>query len=474
MEGLEQLAQDPRVTVRRAGPTDPDGQCVVYCVRRSQRAIDNPALDIAIEASDILKRPVVAFLGIVPFYPNANLRAYTFLAQGVSDLAESLAERGVGFVLRRHPDHSLIKFCKEVKPCLVVSDENPMREPERWRRVTAERLSLPFWTVDSDVVVPTRLMQKEHYAARTIRPHIHAYLDQFLKPSKNPRPHFRWRPLRGLQSLDPQDNLLQGLPLDRSAQPVTSFRGGTREALKALRRFLKKRLKGYSDRRNNPELDATSQLSPYLHFGHIGPLTVALAVRASDAPKPDCDAYLEQIIVRRELAINFVRFNPLYERLESCAPWARHTLDEHARDERPYLYTEAQLEKAETHDPLWNAAQQQMVYDGWMHNYLRMYWGKKILEWTPSAAEAYEIAVRLNDRYELDGRDPNGYAGIAWCIGGKHDRPWAPRRPVFGMIRYMSYASTSRKIDSGAYIAKVRALVGAARVDGRNSPAPDL
>jgi deoxyribodipyrimidine photo-lyase len=462
MEGLEQLARDPRVTVRRAGPADPEGRCVVYCLQRAQRAIDNPALDIAVEAANILKRPVVAFLGIVPFYSNANLRAYTFLAQGIPELSKHLTERGVGFVLRRHPDHSLIKFCEEVKPCLVLGDENPMREPERWRRAAAERLRVPFWTVDSDVIVPTRLLEKEHYAARSIRPRIRAHTDRFLKPLKNPHSHFRWKPPRGLHFLDAQDNLLQGLPLDCSARPVTSFRGGTTEALKTLRRFVKEHLKGYSEGRNRPELDLTSQLSPYLHFGHIGPLTVALAVRASGAPQPDCDAYLEQILVRRELAINFVRFNPDYDRLESCPPWARHTLDEHARDKRPYLYTEAQLENAETHDPLWNAAQQQMVHAGWMHNYLRMYWGKKILEWTPSAAEAYEIAVRLNDRYQLDGRDPNGYAGIAWCIGGKHDRPWAPRRPVFGMVRYMSYASTSRKFDSRAYIAKVWARVHAA------------
>jgi deoxyribodipyrimidine photo-lyase len=219
------------------------------------------------------------------------------------------------------------------------------------------------------------------------------------------------------------------------------------------------RLTGYAVNRNHPELDGTSRISPYLHFGQIGPHTVALLVKGAAAPRQDRDAFLEEMIVRRELAINFVRFNRNYDRLESCEPWALRTLKEHRRDEREHLYSERQLENAETHDPLWNAAQKQMVAGGWMHGYVRMYWAKKILEWTRSAEEAYDIAVTLNDRYELDGRDPNGYAGIAWAIGGKHDRAWGPERPVYGKIRYMSYASTSRKFDSKAYIQLVEALV---------------
>ncbi|MFA5190523.1 MAG: deoxyribodipyrimidine photolyase, partial [Verrucomicrobiia bacterium] len=202
----------------------------------------------------------------------------------------------------------------------------------------------------------------------------------------------------------------------------------------------------------------TSQLSPYLHFGHIGPRTVALAVRDAGAPAADRDAFLEQMIVRRELAVNFVRYNPRYDSLGSAEPWALRTLREHAHDPRPYVYTERQLENAGTHDPLWNAAQRQMVLAGWMHGYVRMYWAKKILEWSPSAETAFDIAVRLNDRYELDGRDPNGYAGIAWAVAGKHDRAWGPVRPIYGMVRYMSFASTSRKFDSKAYIAQIDAF----------------
>ena len=172
----------------------------------------------------------------------------------------------------------------------------------------------------------------------------------------------------------------------------------------------------------------------------------------------DKKAFLEELIVRRELAVNFVRFNPHYDSLESCEKWARRTLREHASDPRSYRYKEVSLENAETHDPLWNASQKQMVMTGWMHGYLRMYWAKKILQWTRSPEEALNICIRLNDRYELDGRDPNGYTGIAWAIGGKHDRAWGPERTVFGKIRYMSYESTSRKFDSKAYIQRIESL----------------
>jgi deoxyribodipyrimidine photo-lyase len=244
--------------------------------------------------------------------------------------------------------------------------------------------------------------------------------------------------------------------IDASASPVAGLRGGPREAARLLQRFLRERLRGYATNRNHPDLEATSQLSPYLHFGHIGPLTVALAVKEADAPREDRDAFLEEFIVRRELAVNFVRYNPRYDTLDGCEPWALRTLAAHAGDERDPLYSRAQLEAAETHDPLWNAAQRQMVEAGWMHGYVRMYWAKKILEWSPSPTAAFETAVELNDRYELDGRDPNGYAGIAWAIGGKHDRAWGPERPVYGTVRYMSFASTSRKFDSKAYIRKVR------------------
>jgi deoxyribodipyrimidine photo-lyase len=458
LEPIEALCDNPRVTLRKGGVFDPEGQCVLYWMQRSQRALDNPALNLAIEVANLLKRPAVVFFGLIPNAHHANRRHYQFMLNGLQDVAQGLIARGVGFILRRFPDHSLLKFCSEVRPCIVVSDENPMAGAERVRTRVAREIRVPFWTVDADVIIPTRLLGKEHYAARTIRPKIHALLPEFLRPVANPKARVPWKTSSHSHVLIPDSSLLDGLPVDDATAPVLAQRGGTQEALATLRRFIDYKLKGYSRNRNHPDLDGTSQLSSYLHFGQIGPHTVALAVQKSGAPLEDRSAFLEELIVRRELAHNFVRFNPRYETFQSAEPWGKQTLRLHAKDKREYLYSETQLENAETHDPLWNAAQKQMVLTGWMHGYLRMYWAKKILEWSPSVAVAYDIAVRLNDRYELDGRDPNGYAGIAWAIVAKHDRAWGPERAVYGKIRYMSYASTSRKFDSGAYIAKIEAL----------------
>ncbi len=262
---------------------------------------------------------------------------------------------------------------------------------------------------------------------------------------------------RGVHSLRPDSDFVSTWKLDASVPPVPAWHGGSRQAQRLLREFVRNHLADYPKGRNHPEQDGTSRLSPYLHFGHLGPRAVALAVHHSDAPARAKEAFLEQVIIRRELAVNFVRFNPAYDSFECLEPWAQRSLSEHAHDRRSVVYSEEQLERAETHDPLWNAAQKQMVITGWMHNYLRMYWAKKILEWSPSVSLAYQRAVRLNDRYELDGRDPNGYAGIAWAIVGKHDRAWS-NRPVYGKIRYMSLASTGRKFDSKRYIAQIAKL----------------
>lgn len=451
MDGLTQLQQDPRVTLRRAGSLDPAGSCVVYWMQRAQRGTDNPALDVAIEAGNALQKPVVVFFAPVPFYPHANLRHYKFLNEGIPDIAVALEKRNVGLVLRRYPEQSLLKFCDEVNPALVVGDENPMREPERWRQTAAAKLKVPLWTVDADVIVPSKLMEKAQYAAHTIRPRLQRELTAFLVPSKNPRARTPWHKPQNLYSLPIGTDITDGWSLDRSVSPVSAWRGGSSEAKRLLKDFIQHKLRGYGTERNKPEIDHTSRLSPYLHFGHISPITVALAVQESDAPKADKEAFLNQIITWRELAVNLVRFNPNYDNFECGEPWAHRTLAAHAKDLRPVLYSESQLEHAETHDPLWNAAQMQMVNTGWMHNYVRMYWGKKILEWSRTPAEAHRIAVYLNDKYELDGRDPNGYAGIAWSIVGKFDRPWF-ERPIFGLIRYMSGESTGKKFNSKKYI----------------------
>jgi len=451
MDSIASLSNDLRVTIRRSGDPDPEGRCVVYWMQRAQRGIDNPALDVAVEAANALHKPVVVFFAPVSFYPNANLRHYRFLNEGIPDIASDLANRNVGFVLRRYPEHSLPKFCDEVKPALVIGDENPMREPERWRQKAAGKLKVPLWTVDADVIVPSRLMQKAQYAAHTIRPRLQAVLNNYLIASRNAAAHVSWKKPVRLASLDPEFAITRGWGIDRSVLPAPNWRGGRGEAMRLLHDFVQHKLNGYGTQRNKPEVSHTSRLSPYLHFGHISPITVALAVQEADAPRADKEAFLNQIVTWRELAVNLVRFNPQYDNFECAEPWAHRTLAKHAKDRRPIFYTERQLENAETHDQLWNAAQMQMVNAGWMHNYMRMFWAKKILEWSRTPAEAHQIAVRLNDKYELDGRDPNGYAGIAWAIVGKFDRPWLDR-PIFGQIRYMSGESTGRKFDSKRYI----------------------
>jgi deoxyribodipyrimidine photo-lyase len=451
MDDLTKLTQDPRVTIRRPGQPDPASTCIVYWMQRAQRGVDNPALDLAVVAANALRKSVVVFFAPVPFYPNANLRHYRFLGDGIPDIATELAKRNVGFVLRRFPEHSLLRFCDEVKPALVIGDENPMREPEAWRSTAAKKLKVPLWTVDADVIVPSKLLEKTQYAAHIIRPRLQARIRRFLVASKNPRAKVPWKKPVRLLSLASDFDITDGWQLDRSVSPVASWRGGTTEARRLLKDFIQHKLRGYGTQRNKPETDHTSRLSPYLHFGHISPITIARAIEKADAPRADREAFLNQIITWRELAVNLVRFNPDYDNFECAESWAHRTLAKHGADPRPVLYTERQLEHADTHDPLWNAAQMQMVNTGWMHNYVRMYWAKKILEWSPSAPEAHRTAVRLNDKYELDGRDPNGYAGIAWAIVGKFDRPWF-ERPIFGQIRYMSGESTGRKFNSKEYI----------------------
>ncbi len=472
MSILDWLASNPRVRTRSRAEPDSSGRCVVYWMQRAQRALDNPALDVAVEAANALHQPVVIFFAPVPFYPRANLRHYTFLAQAVPDTAERARKRGIGYVLRRYPDHSLLKFCDEVKASLVIGDENPLREPNHWRDLAARKLSVPLWTVDADVLVPSKLLEKEQYAARIMRPRLQSRLKEFLTAPDNPRAKVEWDRPRGLSALpdDGSFDLTEDWKgLDRSVAPVDSFRGGTGEALHLLHDFVTHKLAHYPERHGKPELDGTSRLSPYLHFGHIGPHTVAMAVEKSKAPRAAKDDFLDQLITWRELSINFAHFNPLYDSIESAPDWAHRTLGKHAQDQRPVTYARAQLEHAETHDELWNAAQRQMLHAGWTHNYMRMYWAKKILEWSLSPASAYQTAVYLNDKYFLDGRDPNGYAGIAWSIAGKFDRPWF-ERPIFGTIRYMSGNAAAKKFDADRYIEQMAKLGGESRQAGLFEP----
>jgi deoxyribodipyrimidine photo-lyase len=455
-EALRKIAANPRILVRRGGAPVPGGRCVVYWMQRSERALDNPALDVAIEVANALDVPVVVFFSAISNFPHANLRHYVFLNQGLVDIEEDLQERQIGFIVRRPPHNSLEKLLTELNAAMVIGDENPCREPERWRKVLANRLRIPFWTVDADVVVPSGLFEKRMYALHIFKPKLYAELPKYLRKQPLLKPQQEWKPPQGLESFPVREDVTHGwTKLDRSVGPVDSFTGGTHAAVKRLKEFVDKELGAYDKMRNHPEVDGTSRLSPYLHFGHISPLTIALAVgkafKEGKVSQVAHDSYINELIGWRELAVNFVKFTENYDSFECAEPWARKTLMEHARDRREHPYTVEQMERAETHDELWNAAQKQMVKFGWMHNYMRMYWAKKILEWSPDPARAFDTCVTLNDRYFLDGRDPNGYAGVAWSIVGKFDRPWFDR-PIFGTIRYMSGASTGKKFNSKKYI----------------------
>ena len=458
-EEIERLSQQLRITVRRTGAPRNGAKCVVYWMQRAMRAVDNPALDVAIEAANLLGLPTVIYFQVIPNYPNANLRHYHFLQQGLRDVAADAAERGLGFVLRRKMSDgsgaTLEGFLKEVGAALVVGDENPCHEPERWRQILARKLLIPYWTVDADVVVPSKRFNRSFVLLHHFRPHLARALPEFLVEPGKMEPLKRWEPAKPLASYPLEKEITEGFTtLDRTVGPVDTWTGGRHAGMHLLDDFLRTKLARYDEQRNHPEVDGTSLLSPYLHFGNLSPLTIALAVKSAahkgSIQEEKTEKFLEQLIGWRELSVLFVRHEPHYDSWECAAPWARKTLLEHASDVRP-RYAKEKMERGETGDDLWDAAQRQMVRTGWMHNYMRMYWAKKILEWAPNPATAFEWAVEWNDRYQLDGRDPNGYAGIAWAIVGRHDRPWF-NRPVFGLVRPMSGASTRKKFDAATYI----------------------
>ena len=428
---------------------------VVYWMQAAQRSRANHALEFAVRAANELRKPLVVFFALTENYPGANERHYAFMLEGLKETQETLRSRGIPMVVRRgEPDREISAFGRDA--AMVVVDDGVVRVERGWRRSAAAALHCPLVEVTTNVVVPVAAASpKEEYAAATLRPKIYRLLDGFLMPLEE-------TPLRiksvepAIESWDIGDTAraLARLDIDRTIGRVPSISGGTSEAEKRLRTFVKNKLVAYAEARNDPSLDAQSGLSPYLHFGQISPLAVALAVKKG--PRYGQAAFLEELIVRRELSFNFITYNRAYDRFEGLPDWCRQALLEHASDPRPYLYSRAELETAATHDPYWNAAQKEMVLTGKMHGYMRMYWAKKILEWSASPRAAFRTALALNNAFELDGRDANAFAGVAWAFG-KHDRPWA-RRPVFGTIRYMNAAGLRRKFDADAYVRKIEAL----------------
>lgn len=443
---------DPRrIRTRNEEPLLATGP-VVYWMQRDMRVQDNWALLYAAECAKAAEQPLFVVFNLVAQFSGATLRQFDFMLRGLAEIEAELRELQIPFyLLRGDPVETIPAFAAEQQVGHVVTDFNPLRFTAAWRTNVAKCLTVRLTEVDAHNVVPAWIASpKLEFAAYTLRPKIHRLLPEFL--TTVPRLSAQIATVT-LPPLIDWPSVLASLSVDAQVTLVTLLEPGAKAAMKRLKDFCSGGLCDYATKRNDPVLDQVSHLSPYLHFGQLSAQRVVLEVGKSDADRESRDAYLEELIVRRELADNFCLYNPDYDKVSGAHAWAQTTIAEHAADVREFIYTHEQFEAGETHDELWNAAQLQMVTTGKMHGFMRMYWAKKILEWTPDAQTAIDTALHLNDKYELDGRDPGGVVGVMWSICGVHDRAWNSR-PVFGKIRYMNYNGCKRKFDVAAYIAE--------------------
>ncbi len=440
------------------------GSYVLYWMQNAQRSEYNHALEYAISKANELSKPLVVVFALMDNFPEANVRHYWFMLEGLQDVEQQLAKRKIQFILQHgRPVEVVTQLAKSA--CLVVTDRGYLRILKSWREDLAAQINCLLIQVETDVVVPLEVVSDHaEFAARTIRPKITKQLEKYLVPLKEVPVKQNSLGLLKLgflkQGLDLSDisKLIASLKLNHDVRPVDRFfRGGNTEAKAVLNSFIEKRFSAYTQNRNQPQADDTSYMGMYLHYGQISPLYIARQILQQGRGQANIESYIEELIVRRELAMNFVNFNKLYDSFEGLPAWAKKTLQEHQKDKREFLYSLEQLETAQTHDPYWNAAMNEMRFTGYMHNYMRMYWGKKILEWSKTPQEAFMTALYLNNKYFLDGRDANSFTGVAWCFG-LHDRPWG-ERAVFGMVRYMNAAGLERKAKPKEYVKKVEKLM---------------
>ncbi|MBX9600753.1 MAG: deoxyribodipyrimidine photo-lyase [Bryobacteraceae bacterium] len=427
----------------------------------NRRTTGNHALEYAAHLANAHAVPLLVYEAVTCSYPHANDRFHTFLLEGVPEMSRRLRKRGIGYVfyLRRRrsdPNDVLYRLAREA--AAVVTDDYPTFVARAHNASVPARLDVPYFAVDSSCVIPASLLPKREYAAYTIRPKIHRLLGEHLRPVEEVALERRYTDAPPSFHTEVTDSNIAGLvascEIDHGVAPSTSFRGGMPEAEARLDEFVKNRLRRYGQDRNEPSARATSGLSPYLHFGHISSMHAAL--RAKDFAEEHgiaAEEFLEELIVRRELAFNFARHAADLESFANLPNWAIATLEKHDSDERDPVYDCEQLESARTYDALWNATQKELLLRGKIHGYYRMYWGKKIIEWSRTHREALRTMIHLHDRYALDGRDPNTYTNVLWCFG-LHDRPWF-ERPVFGVVRYMSLEGMKRKTDVTAYLREI-------------------
>ncbi|MFH1283322.1 MAG: deoxyribodipyrimidine photo-lyase [bacterium] len=423
---------------------------VVYWMSRDQRVSDNWALLYAHDEALKRKQELIVVFCLVQEFLGATNRHYDFMLTGLQEVERQLHLKSIPFVVRvGEPKEVLPKLLNEYKAGLLVTDFDPLRIKRKWKREVAREISIPLCEVDTHNIVPCRYASlKQEYGAYTLRPKIRRVLYEFLCniPPLKKNPSKKGRVIRSIN----WEKLRKLVRIGTKSNPISWIIPGEKAAKHALMIFVKNRLNDYLNLRNDPTHNGQSNLSPYLHFGHIAAQRVAWEIEKSQMHEGSKEAFLEELIVRRELSDNFCFYNQAYDSFRGFPAWGQKTLTAHRKDTRPYRYSLEQLEHARTHDTLWNAAEMQMLTTGKMHGYMRMYWAKKILEWSSSPEQAQAYAIALNDRYELDGRDPNGYAGIAWAIGGVHDRVWG-ERPIFGKIRYMSYNGCRSKFSVDRY-----------------------
>lgn len=452
--------------MRTAGMTDrvtrlnqvgeASGDFVLYWMQQSQRAVWNQALEYAVERANDLDLPLVVCFGLTS-YPDANLRHYTFMLEGLEETAAALKKRSIQFVLRLG-DPAEVALEIGQRAALIVCDRGYLRVQKQWRSALVAKAKCPVVQVECDVIVPVDVASaKQEFAARTLRPKVLKTFENYLE---QPSTASLRKSSLGLRLKGERVNvgILHELKLDASVPAVTQFfHGGTKAAVKIFENFLSTKFGDYREHRNQPQTSDVSHMSKYLHFGQISPAWLAReARRQKSAGSENIRSFIDELLVRRELTMNFCNQNEHYDQWVAIPEWARQSLAKHARDRREHTYTRAELEAGATYDPYWNAAMREMRVSGYMHNYMRMYWGKKILEWSPTPEGAHATALAINNKYFLDGRDANSFANIGWLFG-LHDRPW-PERKVFGKVRYMNAAGLERKCDIRAYVAQVNAL----------------
>jgi deoxyribodipyrimidine photo-lyase len=453
---------DPRVRRMNHRPSvpPPRGEFVLYWMQAFRRAGDNAALAYAIDRAEELGVPCLVYESLRTDYPHASDRLHTFVLEGARDTAASLAARGVRhalFVPRTTAEARGVVARLAARACMVVSDDFPTFVVPGHHVAAAARAPCAYLVVDDCAVVPMALLARPEIGARTIRPKVLRALDAWLRPLDETRPRVA-APSRLDLPFDPVDlaradleSLVASCAIDHAVPAVPALRGGTGEAERRLQAFVRGPLASYDADRHDPSREATSGLSPYLHFGMVSARRVALEARVW-AGGSALEAFLEQLLVRRSLAFNFARTRPDHAQYSALPGWARATLEEHTVDRRYAELSLQDLEQGRSPDPLWNATMGELRARGIIHSYARMLWGKLPLTWMRSPAEAHAAVMHLNDKWALDGRDPDGYANVSWCFG-LHDRPFPPRS-IFGAVRTMTSASARRKLDFEDYIAR--------------------